>query len=168
MNSATAAMLDGIKEACTSWGRAMRWVLSATGEGYPNRATFERAREGELDAKAISAIRQRFGEVMLGDALAVSRAIRNEPAMPEDSHRVLFMHYVVPPRDAERIKITIAQKSSELGFRDRHEYYQSLDKALYFLMARIPIQPVPRETISVTQSYNGVYTPKAVVTPEIP
>jgi len=134
-------MIDGIKEACEAWGRAMRWVLQSTGEGYPTMATIERARGGELDAKA-KTITQRFGEVMCGDALDVSRAIRSEPMMPEEPYRVLWMHYVVPRKDAQRRKITITQKAEELGFEDRKAYYIALGNAHHFLLGRIPIESV--------------------------
>jgi len=145
MNSATAAMIDGIKEACEAWGRAMRWVLQSTGEGYPGLSTFERARGGELSANDVGTVRQKFGEVMLGDALAVSLAIRMPPGMPEEMHRVLFMHYVVPRKDANRDKITVDRKATDLGYRDRRAYYTTLDQSHHFLLARIEMEPnVPR------------------------
>lgn len=137
--SATAAMIDGVKEACEAWGRAMRWVLSSNGEGYPTLATFERAREGDLDAKTMTGIGQRFGEVMAGDALAVRLAIRKVPVMPEELHRLLFMHYVVPHKGFDRQKITIKQKSEELGYPDSRPYYTALDNAHHFLLGRLHI-----------------------------
>lgn len=139
--SATAAMLDGIKEACEAWGRAMRWILSSNGEGYPTLATFERARGGELDAKAVGKLQQRFGEVMTGDAKAVSLAIRQTPIMPEEIHRVLFMHFVVPHKDANRVKITIRQKARELGYESTRSYYVALENGYHFLLGRIVIEP---------------------------
>lgn len=148
MNSATAVMLDGIKEACEAWGRAMRWILQADGEGYPTMATMERARGGELDAK-ISTVRQRFGEVMCGDALAVSRAVRTEPLMPEEAYRVLFMQYVVPRKDPQRNRITTLQKAKDLGYVDRKTYYVALDNAHHFLLGRICMEiTFPRGTYS--------------------
>lgn len=147
-------MLDGIKEACEAWGRAMRWILQSSGEGYPTMATIERARGGELDASA-TAVQQRFGEVMCGDALAVARAIRTEPLMPEGPYRVLFMQYVVPRKDAQRNKITTFRKAQELGYADRKPYYVALDNAHHFLLGRITIETVvPRATVSG----NSVYT----------
>jgi hypothetical protein len=140
MNSATAAMLDGIKDACDAWGRAMRWVIQSTGEGYPSVSTFERARGGELSANDVGTVRQKFGEVMLGDALAVSLAIRMPPGMPEQMHRVLFMHYVVPRKDANRDIITVDRKATELGFTDRRAYYTVLDQSHHFLLARIDME----------------------------
>lgn len=143
--TATAAMLDGVKEACEAWGRAMRWVLSAQGEGYPSVTSFQRAREGEMDANAQISLRQRFGEVMLGDALAVALAIRREPVMPEDLHLVVFMQYVIPHKDAQRKKITIRQRAIELGYTEVRAYYTALDNAHHFLLGRIHID-VPRVT----------------------
>lgn len=143
--SATAAMLDGVKEACEAWGRAMRWVLGSDGDGYPTLATFERARGGELDAKAIARITQRFGEVMAGDALAVRLAIRKEPVMPEALHRLIFMHYVVPHKDCHRKRITIRAKALELGYQDSNgdgdsrAYYVALENAHHFLLGRIEL-----------------------------
>jgi hypothetical protein len=139
MNSATAAMLDGIKEACEAWGRAMRWIIQSSGEGYPTMATIERARGGELDAKSAD-VKQRFGEVMCGDALAVSRAIRTEPRMPEDPYRVMWMQYVIPRKDAQRNKITVLQKAQELGYEDRKPYYTALENAHHFLLGRITVE----------------------------
>jgi len=149
MNSATAAMLDGIKEACEAWGKAMRWIIQAKNEGFPSMATIERARGGELDAKA-SQIAQRFGEVLCGDALAVSRAIRADPRMPEDPYNALFMQYVVPRKDANRQKITVDRKASDIGLKDRKQYYIALDNAHHFLLGRIMIEtPVSRGANSV-------------------
>src|SRR6185437_16817096 len=125
MNSATAAMLDGIKEACFCWGRAMRWILSSAGEGYPSIASFERANCGDMDVKS-RLLQQRFGEVMTKDALAVSLAIRREPMMPEELHRVLFMHFVVPRLDAQRQEITVAMKAKQLGYPRPKPYYVAL------------------------------------------
>lgn len=147
MNLATATMLDGIKEACETWGRAMRWILQSDGEGYPTLSTFERARGGELSANDAGTLRQRFGEVMVGDALAVSLAIRTFPVMPEESHRVIFMHFVVPRIDAQRRKITVRAKARELGYEHRDQYYIALDNGLHFLLARVPLElEVPRGT----------------------
>lgn len=151
MNSATAAMLDGIKEACSSWGRAMRWILSTDGEGYPTVASFERANQGDMDAKTLT-LKQRFGEVMTKDALAVSLAIRREPIMPEELHRVIFMHYVVPRRDREGQEITVLAKAIELGYTRPKPYYLALDNGYHFLLGRIDVgMPVSRGTAT----YNG-------------
>lgn len=156
MNSATAAMLDGIKEACSSWGRAMRWILSTQGEGYPTVASFERANQGDMDAKTIT-LKQRFGEVMIKDALDVSRAIRTPPMMPEELHRVLFMHFVVPRRNAAGEDITILIKAKELGYSRPKPYYLALDNGYHFLLGRIMIG-VPRETITSPFNGDSVYT----------
>lgn len=141
MNSATAAMLDGIKDACQAWGRAMRWILSTQDEGYPSIASFERANQGDMDIKA-RMLQQRFGEVMTRDALAVSLAIRREPMMPEELHRVIFMHFVVPRwriTDHHREEITIAMKAKELGYLRPKPYYVALDQGYHFLLGRIHI-----------------------------
>lgn len=143
MNNATQTMLDGIKEACQSWGRAQRWILSSTGEGYPSIASFERANQGDMDAKSIT-LTQRFGEVMTKDALAVSLAIRREPVMPEELHRVLFMHFVVPKRDAQGDDITVLRKALELGYARPKPYYVALENGYHFLLGRIDIGVVPR------------------------
>jgi hypothetical protein len=148
MNSATTAMLDGIKEACCSWGRAMRWVLTSDGEGYPSVASFERANQGDMDARTIT-LKQRFGEVMTQDALAVSLAIRRAPMMPEELHRVLFVHFVVPrwrrmpAADGflARQEITVAMKAKELGYPRPKPYYVALDNGYHFLLGRIAIGP---------------------------
>lgn len=138
MNSATAAMLDGIKEACEAWGRAMRIILSSVGVGYPTMATMERARQGSLEPTA-PVLKQKFSEVLLGDALAVSTAIRQEPLMPEEQQRVLWMHFVVPHRKQDGTKYTVTEKSEELGYKNRRDYYSELDKASHFLLARVPV-----------------------------
>lgn len=144
MNSATAAMLDGIKEACSSWGRTMRWMLQATGEGYPSIASIGRINEGDMEISA-SNVRQRFGEVMLKDALAVSVAIRRAPIMPEELHRALFMHFVVPRRDGEGQEITVVMKAKELGYARPKPYYLALDNGYHFLLGRIDVgMPVLR------------------------
>lgn len=137
--SATAAMIDGIKDACEAWGRAMRWVLSSNGEGYPSLATFERARGGELDAKSVTILHQRFGEVFAGDALAISLAIRRQPVMPERLHRILFMHYVIPHKDVERRRIPVKTKALELGYTSSRPYYDGLENAHHFLLGRVSI-----------------------------
>lgn len=149
MNSATAAMLDGIKEACSAWGRAMRWILSSEGEGYPTVASFERANQGDMDANTIS-LKQRFGEVMTKDALAVSLAMRRAPTMPEELHRAIFMHYVVPRRNAQGEEITVLTKAIELGYTRPKPYYLALDNGYHFLLGRIDVGiPVQRVNGSV-------------------
>lgn len=168
MSLATGAMLDGIKEACEAWGRAMRWILTADGEGYPTLATFERARGGELDAKAVGKLQQRFGEVMMGDALAVALAIRRDPGMPEQLHRVLFMHFVVPRKDSQRRAITVLQKARELGYDSAKPYYVALDNMSHFLLGRITIE-VPCSTWNNVTPHrgNGVGTKESVHTVEV-
>jgi len=146
MNSATAAMLDGIKEACSAWGRAMRWILSSRGEGYPTVASFERANQGDMDANSFT-LHQRFGEVMTKDALAVSLAMRRPPIMPEELHRAIFMHYVVPRRDQTGKEITVLAKAIELGYTRTKPYYLALDNGYHFLLGRIEVGiSVPRGT----------------------
>lgn len=132
-------MLDGIKEACDAWGRTMRWAMSDTGEGYPTLSTFERARGGELDAKAAGQLRQKFGEVFLGDAKAVMVAIRREPIMPEELHRAIFMKHVVPHRAPDRRVISDRQKAEELGYSNKRQYYQVLSNAYHWLLGRVDI-----------------------------
>lgn len=156
MNNATAAMLDGIKEACSSWGRAMRWILSAEGEGYPTVASFERANQGDMDAKSIT-LKQRFGEVMTKDALSVSLAMRREPVMPEELHRALFVHYVVPRRSAAGTEITVLMKALDLGYTRPKPYYLALDNGYHFLLGRIDVGIVPPRT-PVTSSDHNVHT----------
>lgn len=146
MNQATAAMLDGIKEACSAWGRAMRWILSSEGEGYPTVASFERANQGDMDANSIT-LKQRFGEVMTKDALAVSLAMRRPPVMPEELHRAIFMHYVVPRRNAREEEITVLAKALDLGYTRTKPYYLALDNGYHFLLGRIDVgTPVSRGT----------------------
>lgn len=157
MNSATAVMIDGIKEACKAWGRAMRWVLADTNEGFPSMATMERAKGGELDAKAIT-LRQRFGEVLCGDALAVSRAIRTEPRMPEESYAALFVHYVIPHIDPDGNDITVRQKSKELGFETTRPYYSALECAYHFLLARVPDVPHGTQDARSARTLKAVHT----------
>lgn len=136
--SATSVMIDGIKESCYCWGRAMRWVLTNTNEGYPSMAAFERANQGEMDIKT-PILRQKFGEVLTRDALEISRAIRTPPGMPEELHRVLFMHYVVPRRDPDGSELSTQRKAKELGYEKRQYYYAALENAHHFLLARVEI-----------------------------
>lgn len=146
MNNATAAMLDGIKEACASWGRAMRWILSTEGEGYPSISSIGRINEGDMDISNAN-LRQRFGEVMVKDALAISLAIRSMPMMPEELHRVLFMHFVVPRWTSvraadgfpEKREITVAMKAKDLGYARPKPYYVALDNGYHFLLGRVAI-----------------------------
>jgi hypothetical protein len=144
MNAATAVMLDGIKEACSAWGRAMRWILSSEGEGYPTVASFERANQGDMDANTIS-LKQRFGEVMTKDALAVSLAMRRVPIMPEELHRVMFVHFVIAKRDAQGADYTVAMKAADLGYNRTKPYYLALDNGYHFLLGRIIVDvDIPR------------------------
>jgi hypothetical protein len=146
MNSATAVMIDGIKESCRAWGRAMRWILSTQGEGYPTVASFERANQGDMDANNIS-LKQRFGEVMTKDALAVSLAMRRPPVMPEELHRVLFVHFVVPKRTIDGNDYTVVMKAADLGYPRTKPYYMALDNGYHFLLGRILVEvDVPRGT----------------------
>lgn len=131
------ALMDAVEHACREWGHQMRALYDDRPQGWPEMAAHNRAREGMLDISAISSFRQKFPEVLRGDALDVSRAIHTFPHMPEELHVVLFLRWVP--------KGPVKRKAATIGIGSR-EFYDRLGRAHAFIAARLPA-PVPRGTM---------------------
>lgn len=105
-------MIQWVHHACLEWGRAKRRIMDGT-EGWPTRSMLGRLiEEGACGASQPGMIRNRYPEVMLGNALQVSIALTRMAA----SHRmeiqclVVSAHYVAPgcaPVKAQLIDIAI-------------------------------------------------------------
>src|ERR1700745_3268809 len=142
-------MIDWMDESCKAWGRCTRWILADTNEGYPGMDTIARARGGYLDAKA-RALSSEFGEVRVGEALEVARAMTTPPLMPEALQATLWAQYVVRARSKQRALIVGQYLRVEMTIP---EYWRNVDRAHHFLAGRI-MRDVPRGTVQ-HQTANG-------------
>jgi hypothetical protein len=137
-------VIDWIDTACKAWGRCTRRIIAGTNlagdiEGFPTRDTIERARQGLLDVKQSGPRSQHFHEVRLGDALLVANAMKQTPLMPLPLQGVLWCHYVVHADLMVRVK-TLGRfigRSRDREAMTRADYWRLLDRAHYFLSARI-------------------------------
>ena len=60
----------------------------------------------------------------------------------EELHRVLFMHFVVPHKDANAEEITIRQKARELGYLNTRPYYSALENAYHVLLGKVAFESI--------------------------
>lgn len=130
-------LMDAVEHACREWGYQMRALYDTRAQGWPEMSSHNRAREGMLDINAVSSVRQKFAEVLQGDALDVSRAIHTVPMMPEELQTVLFLRWVP--------KGPVKSKAASIGIGSR-EFYDRLGRAHAFIAARLPAS-VPRGTL---------------------
>lgn len=127
-------MIDWVDTSCKAWGRCTRWMLADTNEGYPSMDTIARARTGYLNMKG-GTLSGKFGEVRLGEALEIARAISAEPLMPEALQATLWAQYVVRVPSKGRAALV----GSYLGITlTIPEYWRNLDRAHHFLAGRLP------------------------------
>lgn len=129
-------MIDYIDAACKAWGRCTRWILTDTNEGYPSADNFAKARAGMLDAATDRALVQHFGEVRLGDALDIARALAQQPYLREDAHAVLWAQYVVKAKAWQRAKAVSGYLGVDISIP---RYWRLLDNAHHFLSARVDV-----------------------------
>ena len=127
-------MLDYIDSACKAWGRTTRWILADTNEGFPHRDTIRMAAEGLLSAHESIGRGQHFPEVRVNGALQVARAMKVAPHMPLPLTATVWAQYVI--KGPTRCKLL--PLSRYLGdVISIAEYWRNLDRAHYFLSARI-------------------------------
>lgn len=148
-------MIDWVDASCKAWGRCTRWILTDTNEGYPSMDTIARARGGYLDAKSPT-LSAKFGEVRLGEALEIARAIAAEPLMPEALQATLWAQYVVRVPSKVRAEVVGRYLLVTLSIP---EYWRNVDRAHHFLAGRLPRPPVTRGTVCFNNfrvaSFNG-------------
>lgn len=135
-------MIDWVDESCKAWGRCTRWMLVDTNEGYPSMDTIARAKGGYLDAKART-LSAKFGEVRLGEALEVARAISVLPLMPQPLQATLWAQYVVTCPSKQRASIVGRYLQIQLTLP---EYWRNVDRAHHFLAGRI-MRNVPHRAL---------------------
>lgn len=137
-------MIDWVNEACKTWGRCTRWILTDTNEGYPSQDTIARARQGFLDVQSRGNSTQYFNEVRVGLALEVACAIHMEPFMPEPLLATVWAQYVAIAPSKTRASVVGKYLGVTLTLP---EYWRNVDRAHYFLAARLRPEPV-RLTVS--------------------
>lgn len=139
-------MIDWVNEACKTWGRCTRWILTDTNEGYPSQDTIARARQGFLDMQCRGNSTQYFTEVRVGLALEIATALRTEPYMPEPLLATLWAQYVVlPPRGkthgfSQVRRVAVGRYLGQTV--SLAEYWRNVDRSHYFLAARIRPEPI--------------------------
>lgn len=149
-------MIDWIDPRCKAWGRCTRWILADTGEGYPSSDTIAKANAGMLDATSRRSMTRHFGEVRLGEALEIARALATQPYMPLDLHATLWAHYVASGPDL-KAKVRAAVLSRYLHQTvSEAEYWRKIDRAHHFLSARLtaPAQK-PLDRCNAARQYQG-------------
>jgi len=127
-------MIDYVDEACKSWGRCTRWILTDTNEGYPSMDSLRKAREGFMDASSRNLLVREYGEVRLATALEVARAVAQQPLLPEPLQATLWAQYVVLCRARERANAVSRYLHITLSLP---EYWRNVDRLHYFLAARL-------------------------------
>lgn len=136
-------MIDWVHNACQAWGDCTRWMLADTGEGYPTRDTISKAQDGLLNVRASGLASQHFGEVRVGTALAVARAMRGAPSdtpsippMPYDLTVTMHAQYVARmPNPMKRAAIVSEFIRVELPVR---RYWEFVHDCHVWLSARLP------------------------------
>lgn len=147
-------MIDWVEPACRAWGKCVRWIeygrrykRQLIHEGYPSQDTIAKARDGLLNVRASGPAAQHFGEVLVGDALAVSVAMRGEPdgwpaipPMPEQYQVMMWAHYVV-------IDANVPKRADIVGYYMRVElsvrrYWGLVHESQVWLSARLPSKTV--------------------------
>jgi hypothetical protein len=134
-------MIDWVDTSCKAWGRCTRWILADTNEGYPSMDTIARARNGYLDMKG-TVLSGKFGEVRVGEALEIARALAAEPLMPEALQATLWAQYVVRIPSKGRAALVGTYLATTVTIA---EYWRNLDRAHHFLAGRLP-KVAPRGT----------------------
>jgi hypothetical protein len=99
----------------------------------------ERARQGLLDVRQGGPRSQRFTEVRLGDALLIANAMKQTPLMPLPLQGILWCHYVTHADLSLRVRALgkYIGRSRPTEAITRADYWRLLDRAHYFLSARI-------------------------------
>lgn len=140
---------DWIRRANGIWGRQKRRIWCGHDwhgnvDGYA-QSLLGRIRE-ERDGAGQGAPSQRWPEVFWGDGLDVQRSILG---MPETPYAVLHLHYVWDPE--WNVKAT--QKARAISV-SRDVYYDSLDRAEYWIWSRLEVNPERRDTQIVEEIGN--------------
>lgn len=132
---------DWIRRANGLWGRQKRRIWCGHDwhgnvDGYA-QSLLGRIRE-ERDGAGQGTPSQRWPEVFWGEGLDVQRSLLG---MPEVPYAVLHLHYVWDPE----WNVPITQKARALNIA-REAYYESLDRAEYWVWSRLDADPELRHT----------------------
>lgn len=132
-------MIEWVGDMCRVWGRQKRRHLEGgfsyineKGEeirhvdGWPPVSIMGKYRE-ERDGSSQGKREQHFPEGFTGEGLMVAVALIG---MPEPQARALWMHYVPPKLPSKR--------RAQLCSQTVREYFDNLDRAHYWIMARLP------------------------------
>lgn len=131
-------MIDWIDERCKSWGSSTALIMHGVA-GWPSMDTIERARQGLLSMGEGSA-RQHFPEVRRGYALEIARAMCEPTHMPLQLTATMWAQYVV----GGKVPSKLAPLSRYLGHPiSLPEYWRNVDRAHYFLAARLTVDTKP-------------------------
>jgi len=122
---------DWLEHMCEAWGRSVHHLLFGD-SGWPARTMLGRIMDEGFTGAAATNFVQHHPEVMTGEALEVSCAIKRIPS--EELRTVLFAHYV--------IRKPVKAKAAKLGM-ERSTYYAKLDKAHSRLSLELVGQKTP-------------------------
>lgn len=147
-------MIDWISEYAQAWGRCTRWMRAKTNEGYPGMDVSARMADGSLGGQK-GALKQHFGEVRTGYALAVARVLLTPPLMEFDTRMCFDVHYTDARPQRFKIKEARTLIRREISTA---EYFRRLDHSHYHLAARIvPVGEKPLGVNCVSQKQSLGY-----------
>lgn len=110
----------------SKWGRAVHYLLFGDA-GWPSRTMLGKIMEEGFTGAAAQNLVHHYPEVLTGEALEVSRAIKRLPS--EEMRTVIFAHYVLT-------RVPVKAKAAKLGI-ERSTYYDRLKSAHLSLSIRL-------------------------------
>lgn len=121
-------MIDAIDEMCRIWGIQKWRILRSTEQGWTPQSAIARFRDlRDGAASSTQKLVQFPEECHAGEGLMVSRAMSDAPEL---LRRVLFVHYAIPrlrsKEKAEALRVSMP------------EYWRHIDRAHYWIAARLP------------------------------
>lgn len=120
-------MIDAIDEMCKVWGAQKLYILNGQ-QGWTPQSVIVRFREMRDGAGSRTERLTQFPEEgHLGEGLLIARAMMDAP---EALRAIVYVHYVIP-----RVRSKI--KAQTLGLAIP-EYWRYLDRAHYWIAARLP------------------------------
>lgn len=117
-------------------------MAAKTDEGYPSKDVSAKMIDGILSIREAS-MNQHFGEVRLGQSLAVQRVLQTPPLMPYEMRVCMEIHYTLKAKATMKISRAENLLRRSLTYAD---YFRLIDRSHYHLAARI--EPIGDKTVA--------------------
>ncbi len=151
-----------VRVACNHWGTQKAriwsggcWFINADGDIQHHADGFANSFLGKLleerEGCGQGTAYQRWGEVLWGDALRVQQCL---PGMPVHAFDALHLQYVFP----REFQLNAAAKAALIGMALR-AYWCALERAEFWLFAKLDGDPTPRLTSSVAPPHGASARP---------